>query len=225
MAQIEDDAPQFGLSIERVAGFSSANISPDDMDGDVSANVLSLTGAIQNPAAGPRLGFDYFIPGGLTLGVGVGYTRISGEADGKDIGKANLYLLSPRIGYRVALSEQFDLIPRGGLSFIGGSYQAPEGESCTFSTDPGTGTYVDDCRTVDGDKLSGQAMLLSLDMAAALRLTDSFNLLGGLAYEHVLSASGEVEEADRDGGSESEKADYEGSASVIQLWFGIGGYL
>ena len=61
---------------------------------------------------------------------------------------------------------------------------------------------------------------VSLDMAAVLRVTQSFNVLGGIAYDHVFAGSGSETE---NGMSADLKAG--GQLLAGSLWFGIGGYV
>jgi len=215
------DNVQVSLAVERIGGVSAVTVSPDDADDDLKLNIIGLGGPLQNPAAAPRIGADYVIEAGLTLGGAVGGMSGAAEVDGDKLGSASFFLLQPRIGYRIAADDIFDITPRIGATMLWGSFQTGEGERCSYNYD--TGNY--DCQTVDGDDLSGSATMLSLEVVGALRATDSFNLLAGLAYDHLVSASGEIEQHEFDGGTDTESDDYDGGASSLQLWFGLGGYL
>ncbi|MGH7437486.1 MAG: hypothetical protein ACRENE_17555, partial [Polyangiaceae bacterium] len=62
--------------------------------------------------------------------------------------------------------------------------------------------------------------LVSLDVAVALRVTQSFNILGGIAYDQVFAASGGQTQ-------NGQNQDIKASGQVLagSLWFGIGGYV
>ncbi len=59
-----------------------------------------------------------------------------------------------------------------------------------------------------------------MDVAVALRVTQSFNILGGVAYDQVFAASGSETESGQD-------QDIKASGQVLagSVWFGIGGYV
>src|SRR6185503_15220765 len=60
----------------------------------------------------PRIGFDYFIINGLSLGGSFTIVSISTDAgSGTDI------LFAPRVGYAYMFSDMFGIWPRGGFSY------------------------------------------------------------------------------------------------------------
>lgn len=61
----------------------------------------------------PRVGLDYFVIDGLSIGgtAGIQYT---GNGGGQFVGG-----ILPRVGYAFALSPAIDFWPRGGIGFIG----------------------------------------------------------------------------------------------------------
>lgn len=211
---------QLSIGVERIGGISAATASPDESDDDVEVSILSLGGFVYNPAGAPRIGVDYVLPSGLTLGGALGATAGSASVDGEELGNGSFFLLEPRIGYRIPTSEIFDIIPRGGVTLLWGSFQEDEGETCYY--DPNIDDFI--CTSTDGDEYSGSATLLSLEVVGVLRVTTSFNLLAGISYDMLMSASGELTEDNGDD-RDTDRADYEGKASSIQLWFGLGGYL
>lgn len=94
------------LAAERMAGFA-VYFGQGDAQGSVT---------LLNPVFGPygyqfaRVGFDYFVIDGLSIGghVGVSHTN-------------NLTVLSflPRVGYAFSLSDTIDFWPRGGIGYLG----------------------------------------------------------------------------------------------------------
>ncbi len=72
-----------------------------------------------NPFAGPRVGIDYFITSGISVGGGVSYASGSYTADtSKAEGSVSALGLQLRGGYGLAFSPLFGLWPRGGLSLV-----------------------------------------------------------------------------------------------------------
>jgi len=68
------------------------------------------------------------------------------------------------------------------------------------------------------------AAVANLELAAAFRLTDSFNILAGLSYDLLVAAS--VKEKDGyDSSSSEDDSLKDGHLSSLQLWLGVGGYL
>jgi hypothetical protein len=212
---------EWSLAVERVGAISLVTVSPEDSDDKVNLTWMALGGPVHNPAGAPRIGADFILENGLTLGGALGAARGSAEVDGDKLGGASFFLIEPRIGYRFSVNEMLDITPRLGATLLWGGFAEGEQEACRY--DYATNEY--DCNTVDGDELSGNATMLTLEGVGALRVTDSFNILVGISYDRLLSASGSVEEHEFDGGSDKESDDYKGAASSLQLWLGLGGYL
>lgn len=198
-----DEAP-LGLSVglERVAGFSYGLARLDAVNGgSFGATAFSLAGAAIDPIDLPRVAGDAILPSGLTLGGALGYSHAevairpdSGQSSTLD---GEVWLLSPRAGYRIRMSPLIDLWPRGGITFARAGLT--DGSGNTYSL-----FYT----------------AISLDMAAVVRVTQSFNVLGGIAYDHVVAGSG----SETEGGMPVDlKAG--GQLFAGSLWFGIGGYV
>lgn len=206
VASAQDAEPlRPSLSFERVGGFNYSSVSPDKGDGSVSFSILSVGGVALNPYATPRLGVDIPITGGLTLGGSGSVSRSSLSVDdgdrSQDVGSLTLYTLTPRIGYTVRPHSMFDLSVRAGVMLAGGSVS-------------------------DDDDNGGSVFSTAIDLEAvgAVRLTSSFNLLVGLAFDRTLSASASVDQSSSSGSS-SDSTDIKGGLTTGQLWFGLGGYL
>ena len=193
------------LSFERVAGFNYSSVSPDEGSGGASLSILSVGGVVVNPYASPRLGVDFPLTRGLTLGGSGSISRSSLTVDdgdtSQDVGSLTIYSLTPRIGYTFRPHTRFDLSLRAGVMLAGGSVS-------------------------DNDDNGGSVFSTALDLEAvgAIRMTSSFNLLIGLAFDRTLSASASVDES-FDDGSRSETVEIKGALTTGQLWFGLGGYL
>lgn len=218
-----DDAPLgLSVSLERVAGVAYGSIRPTESDTSYSLTSFSLAGPAINPIALPRVGADVILPLGLTLGGAVAYGTASLSSNPSQ-GQSNTtsghaWLVSPRVGYMLRLSPLFDLVPRVGVTVAHASLTSGDGRECTFANGAQT------CTSIPGDVVSLTVIAVSVDVALAVRLTKSFNLLGGLAYDHVISASGSTESGPS-ANRASQDAHAQGKYLGAQLWLGLGGYV
>lgn len=212
----EPKVPTMSIALERAGGLGYAKASASDDDAGVSVTAFGVGGVTPNPFAIPRVGVDFILPSNLTLGGAVGFSRVSGSLSEKnkstDIGSVFLYTLTPRVGYRIPLSDKIDLTPRAGLTFAGGSASPGDGNSSA----------------------SIFAVAIGADAPLAFRLTDSFNILVGAAVDYTVSAtvSAESQNIVVTGGpggttqtSSSSTDEVKGSLFSLQGWLGIGGYL
>lgn len=223
--EVRADPLDLSLSIERAAGVAVSNLHPSGSD-SVTVTTATLAGAAVNPIALPRLGFDVVLPSGLTLGTGLaaGYATLSQSPNGGGQGASEngaAWLVSPRIGYRFRLGPLFDLTPRAGFSFAGGSVGAQStSEACTYSP-----AGVASCTTTPSTSSASLFFgAISVDVALALRLTSSFNLLAGVSLDDVVAASGSSSSPGQVSNS-SQSVNAAGSYVGGQLWLGLGGYL
>lgn len=210
------------LSLERAGGISYSSLRPTDAAGSASITSFGLGGPAVSPLALPRVGIDVLLPGGLTLGAGAAFGAVSYGSD-PDRGESSSvsgrgYLLAPRVGYRVGVAPWLDVTPRAGVSILGGSITGPEGRSCVYAADGSSS-----CTSTPGETLSLFAVAASAELVAAFRVTRSFNVLAGLAYDHVVAASSSSK---RTRGSVSTARDEEVEGRYLggQLWLGLGGY-
>ncbi|MGH7434504.1 MAG: hypothetical protein ACRENE_02435, partial [Polyangiaceae bacterium] len=122
-----DDAPLgLSISLERVAGVSFGSARLDAATGgSFGATAFTLAGAAIDPIFLPRLAGDVILPSGLTLGGALAYSHaaLSSNPDNPQNGQGGtgtlngeVWLLSPRLGYRLHLSPLFDLWPRAGVT-------------------------------------------------------------------------------------------------------------
>ncbi|HEX8791686.1 MAG TPA: hypothetical protein VF765_12110, partial [Polyangiaceae bacterium] len=81
----------------------------------------------------PRLGFDYTIIKGLTLGgeliafFTLGGSTTTGNAPSQSNPGGSVFGIAPRVGYIFSLSDVFAIWPRGGLSYYDANFSARDG--------------------------------------------------------------------------------------------------
>lgn len=129
----------FALGVERMFGFSyySTSVEADSAEAHVSGTSFSL-GTTRDPLAysAPRVGLDYFLDSGLTLGLAVGWATVSRKIEGEGrVGgftvqadfesESDALLLAPRAGFLLDLNETFTLWPRGGITYLATSADPP----------------------------------------------------------------------------------------------------
>ncbi|MDB4937119.1 MAG: hypothetical protein JWP87_4091 [Labilithrix sp.] len=211
----EAKVPSFSLALERVGGigYAKAASSAANDDSSVSLVALGVGGVTPNPFAVPRLGIDFILPSNVTLGGAVGFTRLSASTSSgsksEDVGSVFLYTLTPRVGYRIPLSDKIDLTPRAGLTFAGASASPADSKN----------------------DASIFALAIGVDAPLAFRLTDSFNLLAGAAIDYTVSATVTTTTSSTTvngtGGttSSTKSEDLKGTLFSMQAWLGVGGYL
>lgn len=213
----EAKVPSFSIALERVGGIGYAKAAAKDSDDSLSLVALGVGGVTPNPFAVPRLGLDFILPSNLTLGGAIGFTRLSASTSSgsksQDVGSVFLYTLTPRIGYRIPLSEKVDITPRAGLTFAGASASPSDSKN----------------------DASIFAIAIGADAPVAFRMTDSFNLLVGAGIDYTVSAtvsSTSTSSTTVSGGTtgsttttSTKTEDVKGSLFSMQAWLGIGGYL
>ena len=212
----EGKVPSFSIALERVGGIGYAKAASNQGDDSLSLVALGVGGVTPNPFAVPRLGLDFILPSNLTLGGAIGFTRLSASTSSgsksQDVGSVFLYTLTPRIGYRIPLSDKVDLTPRAGLTFAGASASPSDSKN----------------------DASIFAIAIGADAPVAFRMTDSFNLLVGVGIDYTVSAtvSSTSTTSVTTGGTtgsttstSTQSEDLKGSLFSMQAWLGIGGYL
>lgn len=103
----------FTVAAERMAG-----LGVWFQNGGGDAFGISLL-ASQNPLPfqSPRIGADYFVIDGLSIGGHLGLSHVSGG--GPLGGDQTYFAVVPRVGYAFALSPSIDFWPRGGIGIVG----------------------------------------------------------------------------------------------------------
>lgn len=198
--------PRWSVAIERLGGVSYSSLSADSGGGSTGATSLSLGGLALNPYTAPRIGVDYGLAPNLWLGGAVGFSRtsatVSTGSSNDDLGAITAYTLSPRVGYRMTVQSDKELLLRGGLTMAGGSYTSG------------------DSKETDGVF----ALAISAETVAILRVTSYFNLLGGVALDRTVAASASSQRTSGSGSS-SKTDDIKGALTSVHLWLGLGVYL
>ena len=127
---------QLAFSAERLFGLSSwtATIEPDGgREYEVTGTGVNLlwgsanTGADEfdtNPYAVPRLAVDVFPIYGLSVGLSLGYSSSSGEAEAPgtgrqtDLASISAFAIAPRVGFAHMFGDYFGVWPRAGFTYI-----------------------------------------------------------------------------------------------------------
>lgn len=122
---------QFAVSAERLFGVVHSSQTTKENDGTertedfTQVSLLSTQfGNFATVYTTPRVGLDYFVIDGLTLGVALGVFTISSSesrtgnqtVDGPTV---NGVILAPRIGYAYMFTDVIGIWPRGGISYVG----------------------------------------------------------------------------------------------------------
>jgi len=133
-------AGTLAVGAERLFGFTHTTIKVEDdtppptRTNTTSLNTFSVLGKtpfstipISSPYTTPRVGIDYFIIDGLSLGGSLTYIGQSGEeeqevpgqpTENADIDSASGFLISPRVGYGIMFTPIIGLWPRGGITYF-----------------------------------------------------------------------------------------------------------
>jgi hypothetical protein len=222
-----DDSPLgLSVSLERVAGVAYGSARVDAASDSFSATAFGIAGPAINPVNFPRAAADVLLPSGLTLGGAVGYSgaslSISPDGGTSSSITGNAWLVVPRVGYLLHLGSLVDLWPRVGITLEGAGLQSPESQTCSSVTSNSGPTPVvtQTCTNSPGPSYSLFYAAASVDLAAALRVTRSFNVLGGIAYDQVFAGSGS---STQNGTTTPIQAG--GQLFGVSLWFGLGGYV
>jgi hypothetical protein len=220
-----DDIPVgLSVSIERVAGVAYGSARVDSSNASFGATAFGIAGPAIDPINLPRAAADVLLPSGITLGGALGYSNaaLSINPDGGTSStiNGNAWILVPRVGYLLHLGPLLDLWPRVGVTFAGAGLQSPDSQSCSTVDLPGGTQVMQTCTTSPGPSYSLFYTAATVELAAVLRATRSFNVLGGIAYDQVFAGSGSTTS---DGVTTDLQAG--GQFFGVSLWFGIGGYV
>ena len=89
----------------------------------------------------PRIGADYFVMDGLSVGGSLGIfahsgnveTEFMGETEDEDTGSITGFLFQPRVGYAFMFNETLGIWPRGGITFVSFGYEAENNDETSSS--------------------------------------------------------------------------------------------
>jgi hypothetical protein len=131
----------FALSAERLSGFYHSKVSLSNGNGSETFDRITLLGqAATGPHDLPRIGADYFIIDGLSLGGNIAIMHTSGSGDARFAGiqvnggnyDTTQFLFAPRVGYAIMFVERVGIWPRGGFSYYLDSTSYDGGGSSTL---------------------------------------------------------------------------------------------
>lgn len=131
-------AGTFAISAERLFGVTFASVNAQLNGADVSAKqtLISLLDngtsvsedvGFDSGYATARIGADYFVIPGLSLGGNLGFFTVSNsvstEANGtsasQDTGSGNGIIVAARVGYAYMFNPKVGIWPRGGFTYMG----------------------------------------------------------------------------------------------------------
>jgi len=189
-------AGRFAIGAERVFGYASTNtkveteFQPGNVkyESDKTRTQLDFLarGNVDNPFVAPRIGFDYFVIDGLSIGGALAY--YSSEHDGDetlgnnsaDIDKEtdSGWAIAPRVGYCFMFNDMVGIWPRGGFTYAAGKEE----------TDPANPPNAPD------DKLEASVLDLTLEGMLVITPVPHAGFMVGPTLELPLSGSGETDQ-------------------------------
>ncbi len=213
------------VSAERLFGFSVAEEKTDQTvgnttvtrtDSQTSFGLLWNPGASTSPYLIPRVGIDYTVIDGLTVGGSLGFythstsSKQEGGGQSREVDGPSLTALmfAPRVGYILQFGDNMGLWLRGGITYYNVS---SESESDAAG---GTGTVKTETST------SGLA--LSLDPAFVITPVKHFGFFAGAMIDFGLSGTAKSEQSSG-GATTSQEVDQKFNNFGIN--FGLLGYL
>jgi hypothetical protein len=166
-------------------------------------------GDVTDPWVAPRIGFDYFIIDGLSLGGSIVYasTSTDGSVDvgntSNDLDKVDstAFVIAPRVGYAFMFTPVVGLWPRGGLSYW----------SITQDTNPPGNNPTDEFKA-SGLTFSAEAMLVIAPVEHAAFLV-------GPTLDFPILSGGTDEQGNRSDDFDDVKITTYGIQAGVGVWF------
>ena len=134
-------ANQFALSAERVFGFVyTSNTEEPSADTSVTTSFTAVN-LLTNPLGGflpgytvARIGFDFFVIDGLSIGAALGYFTASTSIEAESMGITDEtdgptfsgFIVAPRIGYAYMFNPTVGIWPRGGITYAHRNVSDPD---------------------------------------------------------------------------------------------------
>jgi hypothetical protein len=120
---LADIAPQgtIALGAERLFGVVATGTDTEGTNTDVTTISFAWSGR-PGPYDRPRAAFDYFVIDNLSVGGSLGFYDWSASVEGNDAGDGGGFLLSPRVGYMVDITDMLGFWPRGGFTYVRDTY-------------------------------------------------------------------------------------------------------
>jgi hypothetical protein len=204
-----------GVAISAERAFSIANTSETtELGGDSATTSTTDVGLGLNfPTATPsltRVGIDYLMDGGLSIGAGIGFASVSLETESEFGGTSttsegptlSAFVFAPRIGYALMFTESVGLWPRGGITYASLSRESTD-------TDIVTGAET----TIES---SESDLFLTLEAPLLILPVPSFGFLIAPTLDYSLSHTAE---------SDGTESDADVSVTAFGLRFGVVGVL
>jgi hypothetical protein len=226
------DKGHFFVSADRVFGITwtqlSSEVTRNNTTETDKASATTTVGLLWNSGTGsgkvavayliPRVGIDFTVIDGLTVGGNIGYTHSSGSYESTtkngsvsttvsgDTGTSSGFLFAPRVGYILPLGAPIGLWLRGGLTYYNHSNEdAPDNNG-----------------NKDSNTWSGLG--LNLDPQFVVTPVEHLFFTAGLAVDIPLTGSYETKNYNGAGTAVTTTYDHY-KFTNIGLTFGVGGYL
>jgi hypothetical protein len=110
------DAGQFALSGERLFGYTYTHQTFGSGPAATGSTFTLLANPFGRGTGGyswPRVGFDYFIMRGISLGGSASFSRSSSGTN-----STTAYEVAPRVGYEIPIGPWLDVWPRAGVTYV-----------------------------------------------------------------------------------------------------------
>lgn len=180
LAQNFGKSGQLAISGERAFGLFYIKASHQDDSSDSSTQFsfmsqaptlpLGFGYAALNVYSLPRIGIDYLVTDGLSVGGSIIYASASNthkEPGGQNVDTSgNAFIINPRVGYAYMFSEVAGIWPRGGITY---HYQKVEDEN--------------------GDSASLDGLAFSVDAPVIISPVEHFAFLIGPAFDIGITGS------------------------------------
>lgn len=206
------------LSIEQSRTIGNTTVTTTDKYSATTVGLLWNNATMGNGAPVvyliPRVGIDFTVIDGLTIGGNLGYTHTSGSRENNngnvtttiDQGTLSGFLFAPRVGYVLPLGNVVGLWLRGGVTYYNVGSSSPPNNNGT---------------DIDTVTLSGLA--LNLDPQFVITPVEHFFFTAGLAVD--LPMTGSYENKNVNGSVTTTTTIDHYKFTNIGLTFGLGGYL
>jgi hypothetical protein len=140
-AQDFGTAGRFAIAAERITSINHSSTTQEAEDSDASTttsytNIALFTGSLNSGYSVPRVGFDYFVTDGLSVGAALGIVHTSSSVE-LDTGETTIesdgptlsgFLFSPRIGYALMFEDNIGIWPRAGITYVGAGSESDDGD-------------------------------------------------------------------------------------------------
>ena len=211
---------QFVFGVERVTGvfWNSFKLETDTTTITSTGTDIALfgNGVESSPHSLPRLGLDYFVIEGFSLGGSLVYWRSSGETESEtpagsattDNPTTSQFLIHPRVGYSFVIDETFAVWPRAGITYSNLSTEDTD-------TNPATGAEVTQTTSISN-------LALSLDVPVVISPIENFAILIGPFVDLGVSGTFSIENDPAPAGGDPPEQD--SKLTTIGLSMGIAGY-